>query len=70
MTSYNVSDLIPVLKLKPRAIRKLLASRKLKGQLVGRQWIVSEDSLRRFLGEMPQQYCSGESRFQQRWNTS
>lgn len=62
MTTFTVPELVPVLKLQPRAIRKLLASGKLPARRVGRQWIVSETSLRSFLGENKQRECATGSR--------
>ncbi len=58
MVTYTVAELTPVLKLKERAIRNLLASGKLPGRRIGRQWIVSECSLHAFLGEREQHGCS------------
>ncbi len=49
LTLYTIPELIPFLRLKPRAIRKLIASVALLGRLVGRQWLVTEEDLRAFL---------------------
>ena len=49
MITYTVPGLESVLRIKKRAIRKLLADGELQGRFVGRQWIVSEDSLKAFL---------------------
>ncbi len=62
MVTYTVSELVPLLKLKPRAVRKLLASGSLQGKRVGRQWIVSEYTLRSFLGENKQHECGMDHR--------
>jgi hypothetical protein len=55
MVTYTVPELVPILKLKERAIRNLLASGKLPARRINRQWIVSEHSLRAFLGEKRRQ---------------
>ena len=49
MITYTVADLETLLKIKKRAIRRLLADGELRGRFVGRQWIVTEDSLKSFL---------------------
>ena len=49
MITYTVADLETLLKIKKRAIRRLLAGGELRGRFVGRQWIVTEDSLKSFL---------------------
>lgn len=51
MQTFTVSQLTEILKMHERPIRKLLASGKLPARRIGRQWIVSEASLRFFLGE-------------------
>ncbi len=49
MTVYTIPDLVPILKMKTRAIRRLLTDGDLQGRLVGRQWLVTEGSVKRFL---------------------
>lgn len=59
MTVYRIPDLVPILKMKPRAIRKLFTEGQVRGRLVGRQVLTTEDSLKRFLGEPPTNHaCS------------
>jgi hypothetical protein len=53
VTAYTIPDLIPILRMKSRAIRQLLTDGKLQGRIVGRQWLVPEESIKRFL-ETPQ----------------
>jgi excisionase family DNA binding protein len=47
--TYTVADLETLLKIKKRSIRKFLINGELGGRFVGRQWIVTEDSLKAFL---------------------
>jgi len=49
MVTYTIPELVPILKLKKRAIRQLLAKGYLRGQIVGRQWLVAEESVKKFL---------------------
>ncbi len=49
MITYTINELAPILRLKPRAIRRLINSGQLQARLVGRQFLVSEALLREFL---------------------
>ncbi len=49
VTVYTIPELMPILRMKKRAIRKLLIAGVLRGRFVGRQWLVTEESLRGFL---------------------
>jgi len=49
MVTYTVDELIPLLKMKKRAIRELLTRGKLRGRIVGRHWLVTEESVKVFL---------------------
>jgi hypothetical protein len=49
VTIYTIPELIPILRMNKRAIRKLIRSRSLLGRLVGRQILVTEEALRMFL---------------------
>jgi excisionase family DNA binding protein len=49
MTVYTIPELIPILRLKKRAIRKLIAEGELPARLIGRQWLVREEDLKMFL---------------------
>jgi excisionase family DNA binding protein len=49
VTVYTIPELIPVLRMKKRAIRKLIAEGELPARLVGRQWLVREEDLKMFL---------------------
>jgi excisionase family DNA binding protein len=49
ITVYTISELIPILRLKKRAIRKLIAECELPARLIGRQWLVREEDLKMFL---------------------
>jgi hypothetical protein len=49
--TYTVNDLVPILHMKPRAIRRLIATDQLFGRMVGRQFLVTQTSLKEFLGE-------------------
>ncbi len=46
---YTIPELMPLLRLKKRAIRKLISTGKLSGRLVGKQWLVTEQALNAFL---------------------
>ena len=46
---YTIGDLIPVLRMQKRPIRKLITSGVLPGKRVGRQFLVSEEALCRYL---------------------
>jgi excisionase family DNA binding protein len=49
INAYTIPDLIPILRMKRRAIRQLLTNGRLQGRIVGRQWLVPEEAIRRFL---------------------
>ena len=49
MVTYTVDELVPVLKMKKRAVRQLLTDGKIPGRLVGRQWLVTDEAVRVFL---------------------
>lgn len=49
MVTFTIPELVPILRLKKRAIRKLVSNGDLSGRLVGRQILVSEEALKRFL---------------------
>lgn len=49
ITIYTIPELIPILRLKKRAIRKLIAEGELPARLVGRQWLVREEDSKMFL---------------------
>ncbi len=51
MTTYTVEELVPVLRMSKRAIRKLFTSGRLRGLWVGRQYLTTEECVRLFLGE-------------------
>jgi hypothetical protein len=55
MVTCTVPDLIPILKVKKRAVRRFLAEGRLKGRMIGHQWVVSENALRQFL-ESPERH--------------
>ncbi len=49
MITFTINELEPILRLKPRAIRRLINHGQLQARLVGRQFLVSEALLRQFL---------------------
>jgi excisionase family DNA binding protein len=49
VTVYTIPELMPILRLKKRAIRNLITSGELAGRLVGRQFLVSDEALKRYL---------------------
>jgi excisionase family DNA binding protein len=49
MITYTIPELVPILRIKKRAIRKLVSTGKLAGRLVGRQILVTEEALRHYL---------------------
>lgn len=49
--TYTVDELVPILRMKPRAIRRLIATDQLFGRMVGRQFLVTQTSLKGYLGE-------------------
>jgi len=49
MKIYTVEDLIPILQVSRKAVRRYLARGKLRGRKVGKKWLVTEEALRRFL---------------------
>jgi excisionase family DNA binding protein len=46
---YTVEELVPILRMKKRAIRRCLAEGELSGQLVGKKWLVTEEAVKVFL---------------------
>ena len=46
MNTFTVPELVPILHLKQRAIRKLIADGQLRGRLVGRQYLTTEAALK------------------------
>ena len=51
MNTFTVPELVPILHLKQRAIRQLIADGQLRGRLVGRQYLITEAALKAFLEE-------------------
>ncbi len=49
MKIYTVEDLIPILQVSRKAVRAYIAEGKLRGRKVGKRWLVTEESLRKFL---------------------
>lgn len=45
---YTVEEVAKILKFTEKTIRDMLASGRLKGSKVGRQWRISEDQLKEF----------------------
>jgi excisionase family DNA binding protein len=50
MNVYSVYELLEMLLISERTIRRYLRSGKLKGAKIARKWLVHEDALREFLG--------------------
>ncbi len=46
ITVYTIEELMPILHLKKRAVRNLITRGYLRGRLVGRQWLVTEDAVK------------------------
>jgi excisionase family DNA binding protein len=57
MITYTIPELVPILRIKKRAIRKLVSNGNLSGRLVGRQILVTEEALKRFLKAPDTKLC-------------
>jgi excisionase family DNA binding protein len=44
--TYTIEELQPILRLKKRAIRKIIAEGELPARMIGRQWLVREEDLK------------------------
>ncbi len=49
MTVYTIEELVPILRMKKRAIRRLISEGELPARFVGRRWLVREEELKLFL---------------------
>ena len=49
-TMYNVSELVSILQITDTSVRKYIKEGKIKGQRIGRGYLVSEEALKKFLG--------------------
>ncbi|RLG81557.1 MAG: IS607 family transposase [Thermoprotei archaeon] len=52
---YRVSEVARMLNVSSVAVRKWIRSGKLKAKRIGKLWMISEDELKRFLGEKPRE---------------
>lgn len=49
-TMYNVAELVSILQITDTSVRKYIREGKIRGQRIGRGYLVSEEALKRFLG--------------------
>ena len=47
---YNTKEVADILKVKPLTVRQYIMDKKLKAKSLGRNYVITEDELKKFLG--------------------